>query len=217
MADLSVSKVLSAIVVDEWGMVREGLCAVLDQARITTLGRTSTATAAWSILADGEVDLVVLGSFADAAQADAVRRARHLAPDSRIVVLVTNADQAGVMELFSAGADALVARSADEASLCDAVDHAVRGQRYLAPALLTLMFGHTPSATLIDPSRSARLTDREHAVLRLVANGRTNREIADALCIGSETVKTHLTNVYAKLDVNRRHDAVGVAIQHGLI
>ena len=65
--------------------------------------------------------------------------------------------------------------------------------------------------------RCGRLTEREHAVLRLVAGGRTNREVADSLCIGAETVKTHLSSIYAKLSVNRRQAAVGVAIQQGLL
>ena len=62
-----------------------------------------------------------------------------------------------------------------------------------------------------------KLTEREQAVLAQLVAGGTNREIADALCIGTETVKTHLVNIYAKLDVQRRDQAVGVALQGGLV
>ena len=148
---------------------------------------------------------------------DAVRRASGLADDLRIVALVSTADQGTVMDLFAAGADAVVPRAAEVAELVEAIDHARSGRRYLAPALLTAMFTTPRVPVSTAPTRCGRLTEREHAVLRLVAGGRTNREVADTLCIGAETVKTHLSSIYAKLSVNRRQAAVGVAIQQGLL
>ena len=72
------------------------------------------------------------------------------------------------------------------------------GRRYLAPALLTAMFTSPRVPLTPTAARCGRLTEREHAVLRLVAGGRTNREVADSLCIGAETVNTYLSSIYAK-------------------
>jgi DNA-binding NarL/FixJ family response regulator len=206
-----------AVVVDEWGIVREGLARLLEQAGVDAPMPVATATAGCAAVAEQQPELLVLGSCADSTPVDAVRRASGLADDLRIVALVSTADQGTIMDLFEAGADAVVPRAADVAELVDAIDHARSGRRYLAPALLTAMFTSPQVPLTPTAARCGRLTEREHAVLRLVAGGRTNREVADSLCIGAETVKTHLSSIYTKLSVNRRQAAVGVAIQQGLL
>jgi DNA-binding NarL/FixJ family response regulator len=207
----------AAVVVDEWGVVREGLSSLLRAADVATAAQVPTATAGCAAVAEHQPELFLIGACADSSLVDAVRRADGLAPDLGVVALVSTADQATIMDLFAAGADAVVPRAALEAELADAIDHARTGRRYLSPTLLTAMFGDPRVALPASIARCTRLTTREHAVLELVAGGRTNREVADSLCIGTETVKTHLTSIYAKLSVNRRQEAVGVAIQQGLI
>jgi DNA-binding NarL/FixJ family response regulator len=91
-----------------------------------------------------------------------------------------------------------------------------RGERYLAPELLRTLFAE-PVAGSTGAAPAFALTTREQSVLSELAAGRTNREIATILCIGSETVKTHLGNIYAKLAVSRRDQAISLALQGGLV
>ncbi len=211
-------QIRSAVIIDDWGLVRLGVKALLANAGIRRVRTAATATAGLAGLEPDEVGLVCVGACADAALLDVVRRVHLRSHRMRIVALVGTIDQEEVISLFEAGANAVVPRRAqDEQQLAGALEHALAGERYLAPMLLTAMFGERQRPAVRRGTRCARLTGREQSVLELVAGGRTNREIAETLNIGAETVKTHLTNVYAKLDVRSRQQAVGAAISHGLI
>jgi DNA-binding NarL/FixJ family response regulator len=159
---------------------------------------------------------LVIGSCADAATLDVIRRAAAADPALRVVALIGPMNQRQLVELCSAGASAILLRSSGESELLDALAHTDRGDRYLAPDLLPALFSdrhHFPRPR----SHRVQLTARERTVLNELVAGRTNREIADTLCIGAETVKTHLGNIYAKLDVSRRDEAIGMALTSGLL
>jgi DNA-binding NarL/FixJ family response regulator len=205
-----------AVVIDEWALVRQGVLKLLSRAGIAKVRLTATATDGLGTLDSSSPDLLVIGSCADATMLDVVRRARDLDPTLKVIALVAPMHQRDLVELCSAGANAIVMRSSTEDEFLAAVDHVQRGERYLAPDLLTTLFSdrrHFPPAR----SRRIELTTRERAVLTQLVAGRTNREIATTLCIGSETVKTHLGNIYAKLAVSRRDQAISLALQGGLV
>ena len=127
------------------------------------------------------------------------------------------AQSGSVLDLCALGAHAVVPRDVTPEELTAAVRHALDGERYVPPRFLAGAF--QTGSRMMRPAMRPRfnLTSRETAVLSELAAGRSNQEIAERLCIGSETVKTHLGNIYAKLAVRRRHQAVGVAFEHGLV
>ena len=202
---------ITAVVVDEWAVLRSGVGAVLAQSGIDVVGQTADLPAAVRIAARFGVDLVVLGHLTDVAPGLGVRAFRAEAPTARTVVLLQRPTRAEALELLDDGALGVVAREAPEAELRETVMRAIRGERHLSPELLS------PTASASASDDPDPLTDRERAVLRELADGRSNRQIADALFIGEATVKTHLHNIYAKLDVVNRVQAVGRARERGLL
>ena len=205
-----------AVVIDEWALVRQGVAKLLATAGVTDVRLASTATEGLAHLDEAGARLLVVGACADAAVLDIVRRAAATDPELRVIALIGPMNQRQLVELCSAGASAILLRSSGEPELLDALAHTARGDRYLAPDLLPTLFSdrhHFPRPR----GRRVHLTARERSVLNELVAGRTNREIADTLCIGAETVKTHLGNIYAKLDVSRRDEAIGMALTSGLL
>ncbi|MCU1389659.1 MAG: DNA-binding response regulator [Ilumatobacteraceae bacterium] len=159
------------------------------------------------------IDVVVVGQFSDMTQTAAVRRLAQI-PDIGIIVLTSGATPGAVMDLCAEGANAVIARDSGAADFEPAITAALDGRRHVAPDLLDSMF----SAKLPAAVRPRfDLTVREREVLVELAAGRTNNEISQRLLIGTETVKSHLNNIYDKLDVRRRTHAVSLALAAGLV
>jgi len=204
-----------AVVIDEWEFVRHGIAALLTEEGFEVIAAAATATDGFAALDGEQADVIVIGSTPDASVLDAVRRAAG-DPTMGIIAIVPTLDRGLTLDLCAAGAHAVFSRSSSRSDLATAVLHACRGERYVSPDLLAAIF---PGPRPVPPLARYRdrLTQREQAVLTELVAGGSNREIADSLCIGTETVKTHLVNIYAKLDVRRRDQAVGVALQGGLV
>ena len=163
-----------------------------------------------------DCSLVVLGRFADMTCEDAVVQSRRRAPSVPVIALISDPDRARLVALLSAGADGVLTAIPTPSELHDAILRVVKGERYVSPGLLAALFGD--GADQVEEARpTSILTDRERYVLRLAAEGRSNREIAAELFISQATVKTHLQNVYAKLSVANRVQAVGRAIELRLL
>jgi NarL family two-component system response regulator LiaR len=144
---------------------------------------------------------------------EATRRIRSISPRTQVVVLTAYADDARVVAALRAGAIAYVRKEADPEILLAAVRAASRGQSMLDPAIAGSVLQDLVSSAKIGDD----LTEREMEVLRLLAHGRTNREIAEELVLGAETVKTHVGNILAKLHLAHRTQAVIHALKQGLI
>lgn len=201
----------TAVIVDEWAVLRSGVGAVLEQYGIDVVGQTADLAAAVRLTARAGVDLVLLGHLAGVGAGIGVRAIRATAPSARVVVLLQRPSRDEALELLDAGAACVVGRESSESDLREAVMRAARGERHLAPAVLALPGDGLP---VEEPDV---LTERERSVLMELAAGHSNRQIADALFIGEATVKTHLHNIYAKLDVANRVQAIGRARQRGLL
>jgi len=202
---------VAAVVVDEWAVLRSGVTAVLGQEGVEVVGQTSDLAAAIRLASRAGVDLVVLGHLTDIAPGIAVRALRAACPGAVSLVLLRRPSRAAALELLHDGATAVLSREAPEAELREAVMRANRGERFLAPALLA------EAETDVEERIEDVLTDRERAVLRELAAGSSNRQIADALDIGEATVKTHLHHIYGKLEVANRVQAIGRARELGLL
>jgi DNA-binding NarL/FixJ family response regulator len=202
---------MAAVVVDEWAVLRSGVGAVLGQFGVEVVGQTADLPAAVRLAARAGVDLVLLGHLTGVSPGLGVRAFRATAPGATIVVLLQRPCRAEALELLDEGADGVVLRESSEADLREAVMRTARGERHLAPQLLTI----TPAEVVDDEVEV--LTERERAVLRELADGHSNRQIAEALFIGEATVKTHLHNIYAKLEVANRVQAIGRARSQGLL
>jgi DNA-binding NarL/FixJ family response regulator len=139
---------------------------------------------------------------------DAISAIRGEFPEARIIVLTTHAGDFQVSRALKAGARAYLLKSLMREDLLETIRAVHAGQKRLTAAL---------AAEIAEHATDALLTPREIDVLRLVAKGNANKEIAQVLSLANETVKVHVKNILAKLGVNDRTHAVTVGLKRGII
>jgi two-component system, NarL family, response regulator LiaR len=206
----------TALVVDELALVRAGIAAVLHGHGIEVGAQTRSGRDALGLLATERPDLVVVGLPADLGVDEVVRRVVRLRPYPTIVALLPVGQDHLAGYLLALGAAAVVLRTSDADELGTAVDVAVKGGQHVAPALHGALAGRMRLPPLDDRTDEV-LTAREREVLVLLAEGRSNREIANDLSVTLATVKSHLVRIYAKLEATNRNQALGRAVSLGLL
>lgn len=214
----------AAVVVDEWPLVRLGIAQTLRAAGIVVVADVSQGEEAVRAVEAGSARYLLLGAFRDLPLAETARRAKALPAPPNVLVLVDHIGREELVALRAVGIDALLPRSVGSAELADALSRVGRGERVVAPALLSLLVGFLGSPEAVDngaPSSAGgardALTRKELEVLARLAEGRSNREIADALFVTTATVKSHLAHIYVKLGVAGRQEAMARAVALGLL
>jgi DNA-binding NarL/FixJ family response regulator len=196
-----------ALLVDQHPLWHEAVELVLRRLEMEVAGRFVDADSALAALEEDSADLLVVdvdvGGSSDGI--GLVRLARTRRPTIRIIVLTLDESPARVHSALTAGADAYVLKAAHPDDLATAVRQSFTHSMYLA----------APPAGL--PHETTPLTGREVEILRLVAEGYSNRRLAEILSVSEPTVKFHLTNVYRKLGVGNRTEASRWAQRHGLL
>ena len=206
----------AAIVVDELALVRAGIASVCTTRGIDIAAATRSGRDAVSFASVERPDLVVVGAPADLSAVDVVRRLVRLRPQPAIVVLLSPAQESTVSYFLALGVRAIGLRSTEPDELGELVDAARKGGQHVVPALHAALTGAVKLAPLADRDDEL-LSAREREVLVLLAEGRTNREIAAALSITVATVKSHLVRIYGKLEASNRNEALGRAVSLGLL
>ena len=202
----------TVLLVDDHPVVRSGLRAVLDTDTVHVVGEAATGEEALTLAAHLHPDVVLcdlrLGAGIDGIQTTAALRALDPAP--AVLILTTFDRDAEILGAIEAGAAGYLLKDADPEVIVDGIRRAAAGDTVLAPDL---------ASRVLKGMRSPlpRLTDREIEVLRLLATGSANREIARALFVTEATVKSHIVHIFTKLDVDSRSRAIHVARETGLI
>ena len=203
---------ISIILADDHEIVRDGLRRIVeaegDMEVVAEAGDADTARRRASGLKPTVLvlDLNMPGEPSLAS----IPKVHESSPDTAVVVLTMQDDPAFAKEAFRLGAKAFVVKHAAGAELVDAIRSAARGETYINPQL-----GARLAATPEGPPGG--LTPREIDVLRLVAAGHTNPEIAEKLVISIRTVETHRAAIHRKLNTNSRAEVVTFAREHGLL
>ena len=203
---------IRVLIVDDHPVVRDGLRALLEGAGFAVVGEAEDGRRALAMVPSARPDVVLMDlrmPVLDGVTATARVRAAH--PEVQVLVLTTYDRDADIVRALDAGATGYLLKDAPREELHRAVRAAARGQSVLAPAVAARVIGR-----LRGPA-GGELSEREREVLRLVARGRTNREVGAALHLSEATVKTHLLNAYAKLGVDDRTAAVVTALERGLL
>jgi DNA-binding NarL/FixJ family response regulator len=201
---------IRVMVVDDHPMLRDGVIgAIRRQADMLFVGEAADGASAIAGLDAARPDVVLMDlqmPGIDGVEAIAAIRKAH--PEMRILVLTTYAGDAKALRALKAGATGYLLKSAMRTDLLDAIRAVHRGGHHLPVEIATQIAVHA-----IDEA----LTDREVAILTLVAAGNPNKQIAWKLSIAEDTVKTHLKRIFIKLDVADRTHAVAVAAKRGII
>jgi two-component system response regulator NreC len=148
---------------------------------------------------------------------EATRQLSQLAPDIRILILTVHEDESLLKEVIRAGAAGYIIKRAVEDELIHAIRVVARGDMYVHPSMTRALFSPSPSSEDALPSDVQALTAREIEVLRLLAKGYTNRQIAEQLGISPRTAEGHRANLSGKLGLHSRVELVEYAEQHGLL
>lgn len=214
--DAAVASGSTAVIVDEWPLVRLGVSQTLRSRGVRVVAEVSHGDEAVHLAQGLGATYLFVGTTRDAPLPDIVRRAVAGEPPVRVVVLLDHGSREELAAIVSLGIDALLPRTVRPEELSDAVARIERGERVVAPSLLPLLVG-VVGAREGDGVPTEGLTRKEVEVLARLADGMSNREIAEALYITPATVKTHLTHIYTKLGAASRQEALARAVALGLL
>lgn len=212
MSGLPEPRTIRAVVVDDHPVVRDGLVAMLgSDDGIEVVGTAQDGAEALAVVESVAPDMVLMDLRMPGTNGiEAIRALRAGGRTTpRILVLTTYDTDRDIRSALEAGADGFLLKDTPRDDVIRAVHDLTAGRTVLAPAALAALTGSR--------GRPAALSAREAEVLRLVADGCTNRAVASRLGIGEATVKTHLMHVYEKLGVGDRASAVRTAWELGLV
>lgn len=201
------------LIVDDHPVVRDGLRGMfVGDPDFEVVGEANEGAEALRLAEILEPDVILMDLRMPGVDGvSAIRRLKERGDAARVLVLTTYDTDTDVLPAIEAGATGYLLKDSPRDDLLRAVRSAARGESVLSPSVATRLM-----TQLRAPEREP-LSQRELEVLSLVAQGRSNREAAQALFISEATVKTHLLHIYAKLDVNDRAAAVATAYNRGLL
>jgi two-component system, NarL family, response regulator NreC len=205
------------VIVDDHAVVRSGLKLLLEgQEDLEVVGEAGDArTAVFEVRAQ-KPDVILMDVVMPTGSGiEATPAVLKEAPDAKVLILSMQDDPAYVREAFAAGASGYVLKEAADAELVAAVREVAAGQRYVHPTL-----GARLVAAEADERARAEedpLSEREHEILRLLALGHTNQEIASQLYLSVRTVETHRAHIMQKLRISTRAELVRYALERGVL
>jgi len=210
---------IRVLVVDDHAMFREGIRSLLEGYEdVEIVGEAAQGREAIEkvcqlapqvVLMD--IAMPVMGGL------EATRRIQKESPNARVLVLTQYEDSEYILSLLRAGARGYISKTATASELVSAIRAVHKGESFLYPSAATTLIEEYLMRVGGEKNEYERLTDREREILQLVAEGHTNREIAESLFISVKTVLRHRTNIMEKLDFHNRTELIKYAISKGLI
>jgi DNA-binding NarL/FixJ family response regulator len=216
----SMVEAIRVVLADDHAVVRKGIREFLEgEPDITVVAEAVEGEQAVALVAEHLPDVAVLDiQMPRIGGVEATRRIKAEHPAVQVLILSAYDDDPYVFALLQAGASGYVLKTADSAELVQAVRAVYRGESALDPVVTQRVVQQLATGRpLGTPNTVEALTEREIEVLRLVAQGLTNKAIGQALGISDRTVQGHLANIYGKLHVGSRTEAVTEALKQGWI
>jgi len=210
---------ISVLLVDDHEMVRIGLAAVLDtEDGIEVVGEASNGHDGIRFAESYKPDVVLMDLVMEPIDGvETTRQILEVHPDCKVIVLTSFIDDSKLYPVIEAGAFSYLLKTSRATEIANAIRAAVRGQSVIEAQVAAKMMNRLRQPK-VEPANVLhdQLTDREMDVLKGVARGLSNQEIADELFIGVKTVKFHITNIFNKLEVEDRTQAAIYAHKHGI-
>ena len=209
----------TALLVDEHPLWLDAVARVLERIDVTVLASTSSPQDALALLGEHSPGLLTIGLDAHESGIDALtflHQASELRPETRAIVLSANRDEGRIEAALAAGAVAYVVKTVQAEDLAYAMRQAFDHSVFVAARRPAPRGWGLPSDS-VNGGVPIGVTRREAEILRLVAEGHSNADVARMLWIAEQTVKFHLSNIYRKLNVSNRTEASRWAQLHGLL
>jgi two-component system NarL family response regulator len=200
----------TVLVVDDHALVRAGVVKIIsNEADLHVIAEAANEAEAVEAFEKYRPEVTLLDLRMPIMEgAEAVRRIREIDPQARVIVLTTYDTDGDITRALRAGAKAYALKDISAEELVGCIRDVLAGKTYLAPAA---------AATLAEGMAHVQVTPRELATLKLMSDGKSNKEIAVVLGISERTVKSHLGHLFEKLGVTSRTEAVKVATRRGLV
>ncbi|HEY47537.1 MAG TPA: response regulator transcription factor [Anaerolineae bacterium] len=207
------------VIAEDHAVVRQALRVMLEmEPDVTVVGEAVDGEEAAKLTDEQHPDLVVLDVRMEGMDGvEATRKIREQNPETAILILTGFGDEEILINAVEAGAHGFLLKDASHEELLDAIRRLVKGESLITPSLLRRLLDEFAHRHEEHRSAHGQLTPRETEVLQALARGLRNEEIARELVISEKTVKTHLTNIFGKLQVEGRSQAIIYAIRHGLV
>jgi two-component system response regulator DevR len=219
MTDSIEARQLRLLVVDDHELVRQGLIALLDRREhFQVVAEAGTAAEAVEMARKFEPDLVVMDvRLPDGSGIEACREIRQEFPNTRVVILTSYPDEEAVLSAIIAGASGYLLKQIRSRDLVSALESVGRGESLLDPAVTEKVLDRVRRiATGTYTDEMAQLTQQEQKILLLVAEGKTNKEIAAEVFLSDKTVKNYVSSILSKLNLERRAQAAAFVARHRL-
>lgn len=207
---------IKVLLVDDHEMVRLGVSSYLSiQDDIEVIGEAENGRVGYEKALELRPDVILMDLVMD--EMDGIESTKLILndwPEAKIIIVTSFIDDEKVYPAIEAGAAGYLLKTSTAHEIAEAIRATQRGERVLEPEVTAKMMDRLTNRT---PILHEDLTNREQEVLLLIAEGKSNQEIADALFITLKTVKTHVSNILSKLEVEDRTQATIYAFKHGLI
>ncbi|MEE1743439.1 MULTISPECIES: response regulator transcription factor [unclassified Streptomyces] len=208
-------KIIRVLLVDDHQVVRRGLRTFLEiQDDIEVVGEAADGAEGVARAEELRPDVVLMDIKMPGTDGiEALRRLRELENPAKVLIVTSFTEQRTVVPALRAGASGYVYKDVDPDALAGAIRSVHAGHVLLQPEVAGALLAQEDPGS--GTGRGSTLTEREREVLGLIADGRSNREIARALVLSEKTVKTHVSNILMKLDLSDRTQAALWAVRHG--
>ncbi len=205
---------IRVVIAEDHALVRLGLRMVLaSSGRYRVVAETDRGVGLEAIAVEHDAQLVLLDlALSDCSGLDVAKRVKEALPQVRILIVTGNAFPGSVSNAFAAGADGFLIKHAQGAELMEAIEAVMSGRRYISSRL-----GGLGAPAEIEADSERKLTTREKQIVKMIARGSSNLEIANALHISVLTARKHRQNVMLKLDLHNGAEITAYAIQSGLM
>jgi DNA-binding NarL/FixJ family response regulator len=215
------SDAIRVLIVDDHDLFRTGLRNLLEEQGVDVAGEAASGADAVRLVAEIAPDVVVMDlNMPGITGVEATRQIVGRAPLTRVVVLTISDQDGDVMDAILAGACGYLLKDASVQELMQGIRSAAIGESLISPTIAAKVLRHVRSSSSqpeIERTIRAELSEREIEVLKLIANGKDNAQIAGELHISPKTVKNHISNILMKLQIDNRIQAAVYAVRSGIV
>lgn len=204
------------MLVDDHEIVRTGLRTLLERKDgFSIVGEAGSVAEAISTAASCQPDVIVMDiRLPDGSGVEATREIRGERPDTKVIMLTSYADDEAIYGSIMAGASGYLLKQTRGQNLAEAIARVAAGESLLDPAVTDKVLARMRTLARGEPDELAPLSDQERKILALIAEGKTNREIATEIFLSDKTVKNYVSSILSKLNLRRRSEAAAFMAEH---